>query len=128
MAKNTIISDKLELAICRIDFLVKEGFTKKQIADMAGIKYQTLQKISKAFSKDISDVNHEKIKKLHSDYIIRSTNNSSDYFLDDEPVIDSQDAEEGAKEVAMWLGITVAIGLLALIGLAFVVRYIIGLF
>jgi hypothetical protein len=128
MAKNTIISDKLELAICRIDFLVKEGFTKKQIADMAKIKYQTLQKISRAFSKDISDVNHEKIKKLHSDYIIRSTDNSLDYFLDDEPIIDSQDAEEGAREVAMWLGITVVVGLLALVGLGFVVRYIIGLF
>ena len=128
MAKNTIISDKLELAICRIDFLVKEGFTKKQIADMAGIKYQTLQKISRAFSKDISDVNHEKIKKLHSDYIIKNTDNSSDYFLDDEPVIDSKDAEEGAREIAMWLGITVVVGLLALVGLGFVVRYIIGLF
>jgi hypothetical protein len=91
---------------------------------MSGIEYGTFQKISIGFSKDIRKDNHEKIKKLHSDYIINRTND----LLDDEPVIDSADAEEGAREIAIWLGIAVIIAILALVGLGFVVRYIIGLF
>jgi hypothetical protein len=124
MAKNQAKSDNLLNSMARIDFLVQEGYTKKQLASMAGIEYGTFQKISIGFSKDIRKDNHEKIKKLHSQYIINQTND----LLDDEPVIDSADAEEGAKTIAVWLGITVVVGLLALVGLGFVVRYIIGLF
>jgi hypothetical protein len=124
MAKNQAKSENLLNSMARIDFLVQEGYTKRQLASMAGIEYGTFQKISIGFSKDIRKDNHERIKKLHSDYIINRTND----LLDDEPVIDSVDAEEGAKTIAVWLGITVVVGLLALVGLGFVVRYIIGLF
>ena len=124
MAKNKAKSENLLNSMARIDFLVQEGYSKKQLAIMAGIEYGTFQKISIGFSKDIRKDNHEKIKKLHSDYIINRTND----LLDDEPVIDSQDAEEGAREIAIWLGIAVIIAILALVGLGFVVKYIISLF
>ncbi len=124
MAKNKAKSENLLNSMARIDFLVQEGYSKKQLAQMSGIEYGTFQKISIGFSKDIRKDNHEKIKKLHSDYIINRTNN---LLLDDDPVIDSQDAGEGAREVAKWLSIAVIIAILALVGLGFVVRYIIGL-
>jgi hypothetical protein len=124
MAKNKAKSENLLNSMARIDFLVQEGYSKKQLAQMSGIEYGTFQKISIGFSKDIRKDNYEKIKKLHSDYIINRTND----LLDDEPVIDSQDAEEGAREIAIWLGIAVIIAILALVGLGFVVKYIISLF
>jgi hypothetical protein len=124
MAKNKAKSENLLNSIARIDFLVQEGYSKKQLAQMSGIEYGTFQKISIGFSKDIRKDNYERIKKLHSDYIINRTND----LLDDEPVIDSKDAEEGAREIAIWLGITASIAILALVGLGFVVKYIISLF
>jgi hypothetical protein len=123
MAQNKAKSENLLNSMARIDFLVQEGYTKKHLAMISGIEYGTFQKISIGFSKDIKKDNHEKIKKLHSDYIINKTND----LLDEEPVIDSADAEEGAKQIAKWLGIAIAVGMLALVGLGFVVRYIIGL-
>lgn len=124
MAKNKAKSDSLLNSMARIDFLVQEGYSKKQLAQMSGIEYGTFQKISIGFSKDIRKDNYERIKKLHSDYIINRTND----LLDDEPVIDSADAEEGAREIAIWLGIAASIAILALVGLGFVVKYIISLF
>jgi hypothetical protein len=124
MAKNQAKSENLLNSMARIDFLVQEGYSKKQLAQMSGIEYGTFQKISIGFSKDIRKDNYERIKKLHSDYIINRTND----LLDDEPVIDSKDAEEGAREIAMWLSIAASIAILALVGLGFVVRYIIELF
>lgn len=123
MAKNKAKSENLLNSMARLDYFLQEGYTRKQLSDMLDIQYGTLNKIIKGFSKDIKDENHNKIKKLHSDYIINQTND----LLDDEPVIDSIDAEEGAREVAMWLGIASLIAILALVGLVFVVRYIIGL-
>jgi hypothetical protein len=124
MAKNKAKSDNLLNSIARIDFLVQEGFSKRKLASMAGIKYGTFQKISNGFSNGIKKENHEKIKKLHSNYIINQTND----LLDDEPVIDSKDAEEGAKEITTWIIITTIIAILIIIGLVSVIRYIIGLF
>lgn len=123
MAKNKGKSENLLNSMARIDFLVQEGYTKRQLAKMSGIPYQTFQKISIGYSNSIRQDNHDRIKKLHSDYII----NRTDDLLDDEPVIDFEDAKEGTKEIAMWLGISIGIGLLALVGLVFVIRYIIGL-
>lgn len=124
MAKNQETSQNLENSIKRIEFFIQKGFTKKQIADMADIKYGTLLKIASGYSKDISDVNHEKIKRIHSDYIIRVTDNA----LDDEPVFDPQDVEDGANEVTLYVIIFVTILLLAIVGLGFIIKYIIGLF
>jgi len=124
MAQNKGKSQKLLTTMARVNFLLQEGFSRTQVANMADMQYGTLQKIAIGHSNDITKTNYEKIKKIHLDYI----NQKSEIMLkDEEPVIDSQDAEEGAREVAEWITIIVLIGLLALIGLAFVVRYIIGL-
>jgi len=123
MAKNKAKSENLLNSMARLDYLLQEGFTKKQLAYHLKIQYGTLGKIIRGFANDIKDENHNKIKKFHSDYIIHRSND--DYI--DEEVIDSQDAEEGAKEVAIWLIIISVIVLLSLVGLAFVVKYIIGL-
>jgi transcriptional regulator with XRE-family HTH domain len=124
MAQNKGKSQKLLTTMARVNFLLQEGFSRSKIANMADMQYGTLQKIAIGHSNDITKPNYEKIKKIHLDYI----NQKSEIMLkDEEPVIDSQDAEEGAREVAVWITIIVLIGLLALIGLAFIVRYIIGL-
>jgi hypothetical protein len=124
MAKNKAKSENLLNSIVRLDYLLQEGFTRRQLSDKLNIQYGTLGKIIKGYSKDIKDENHNKIKKFHSDYIICRSNEN---YFDDDPVIDSQDSDEGAREVAMWLKITIAVGILSLVGLGFVVRYIIGL-
>jgi hypothetical protein len=124
MAKNKAKSDNLLNSMARIDFLVQEGFSKRQLASMADIQYGTFQKIARGFSNGIKKENHEKIKRLHSNYIINQTND----LLDDEPVIDSKDAEDGAREITTWIIITTIIAILIIIGLVSVIRYIIGLF
>jgi hypothetical protein len=125
MAKNKAKSENLLNSMTRLDYLLQEGLTRKELSDMLDIQYGTLGKIIKGFSKDIKDENHNKIKKFHSDYIIHRSNEN---YFDDEPVIDSKDAEEGAREVAIWLTITAVIVLLSLVGLSFVVKYIVDLF
>ena len=124
MAKNKAKSENLLNSIVRIDYLLQEGFTRKQLADMLDIQYGTLSKIIRGFSKDIKDENYNKIKKLHLDYIINRTNN----LLDDEPVIDSEAAEEEAKELEKFLAITFAIIGILLVGFIFLIKYIISLF
>jgi hypothetical protein len=125
MAKNKAKSENLLNSMTRLDYLLQEGFTRKELADMLDIQYGTLGKIIRGFSKDIKDENHNKIKKLHSDYIIHKSNES---YFDDEPVIDSKDAEEGAKEVANLLYISLIVITLSFIGLWSIVGYIISLF
>jgi transcriptional regulator with XRE-family HTH domain len=124
MAKNKAKSENLLNSIARIDYLLQEGFTRKQLADKLDIQYGTLGKIIRGFSKDIKDENYNKIKKLHLDYIINRTNN----LLDDEPVIDSEAAEEEAKELEKFLAITFAIIGILLVGFIFLIKYIISLF
>ena len=124
MAKNKAKSENLLNSMARLDFLLQQGFTRRQLSNMLDIQYGTLGKIIKGFSKDIKDENHNKIKKFHSNYIIHRSNEN---YFDDEPVIDSKDAEEGAKEIATYLIlITVIIGIL-IVGMVAIVRYIIGL-
>jgi transcriptional regulator with XRE-family HTH domain len=125
MAKNKAKSENLLNSIVRIDYLLQEGFTRKQLADMLDIQYGTLSKIIRGFSKDIKDKNYNKIKKLHSDYIIHKSNEN---YFDDEEVIDSQDAEEGVKEIKKWLYTIVVTVILLFISLWFILGYIIGLF
>jgi len=124
MAKNKAKSENLLNSIVRLDYLLQEGFTRKQLADMLDIQYGTLSKIIRGFSKDIKDENYNKIKKLHSDYIIHKSND--DYI--DEDVIDSQDAEEGVKEIKKWLYTIVVTVILLFISLWFILGYIISLF
>jgi hypothetical protein len=129
MAKNKAKSENLQIAMHRLDSLLQEGFSKKKLANMTNIKYGTLGKIIRGCSKDITDINYNKIEKVYFNYLDKKFADKLyiENFLDEEPVIDSIDAEEGARTIAVWLGITVALGLLTLVGLAFVVKYIIDL-
>ena len=124
MAKNKAKSENLNIAIHRLDSLLQEGFSREKLANMTEIKYGTLGKIIKGYSKDIKQENYDKITKVYFDYLDKKYS-EKDYGED---VIDSKDAEEGAKEVAMWLTITAVIVLLSLVGLSFVVKYIVDLF
>jgi predicted transcriptional regulator len=123
MAQNQGKSENLQIAMHRLDSLLQEGFSRKKLANMTEIKYGTFGKIIRGCSKDIKQENYNKIAKVYFDYLDRKY--SERKYVED--VIDSKDAEEGAKEIAIWLGIAVVIAILALVGLGFVVRYIIGL-
>jgi transcriptional regulator with XRE-family HTH domain len=123
MAQNQGKSANLQIAMHRLDSLLQEGFSRRKLANMTEIKYGTLGKIINGSSKDITQINYDKIEKVYFDYLDRKY--SERKYVED--IIDSQDAEEGAREVAKWLSIAVIIAILALVGLGFVVRYIIGL-
>jgi predicted transcriptional regulator len=123
MAQNKAKSENLQIAMHRLDSLIQEGFSREKLANMAEIKYGTLGKIIRGSSKDIKQENYNKIAKVYFDYLDRKY--SERKYVED--VIDSKDAEEGAREIAIWLGIAVVIAILALVGLGFVVKYIIGL-
>jgi hypothetical protein len=71
---------------------------------------------------------HLKIKAFHSDYIISKANIQNAIPEDDEPVIDFMDSEEGAKEVAKWMWLSLGITACVLIALVFVIRYVLSLF
>lgn len=125
MAQNKAKSVNLQIAMRRLDFLLQEGFSREKLANMTEIKYGTLGKIINGASKNIKQENYNKIAKVYYDYVDRKY--SERKYVEDEPVIDSKDAEEGAKEIATYLIlITVIIGIL-IVGMVAIVRYIIGL-
>lgn len=124
MAENKAKSENLLNSMARIDFLIQEGFSKRKLASMAGIKYGTFQKISNGFSNGIKKQNHEKIKKLHSDYIRNQTNNELSY----DDVLDDLDQKDGVKEVTSHLILFTAIIIVLVIGMFSIVRFVISLF
>jgi hypothetical protein len=117
-----------DVTLARLDYLVQAGFTKKQIADLTGIQAQTMRRLLKKRPEKVSMDTHLKVKAFHSDYIINRTNAENAVPEDDEPVIDFADSEEGAKEVAKWMWLSLGITAMALIGLIFVIRYVLSLF
>ena len=117
----------VEPSLIRLNFLIQEGYTRRDIENMAGINPHTLRAILRGRTKKITLATHDKIKQLHSSYIIGQTNvlQESDY---DEPVIDPEDEKQGVKEITLWLyGITVAFVILLGI-LIIIIRYILSLF
>lgn len=126
MSKNKGKSENLLNSMARLQYLLQEGFSRTELAEILNIQYGTLGKIIRGFSKDITILNHEKIKKFYSDYIIQKSNKK--YIFDDEEVIDSKDAEEGAKEVAKWLYISMTFVLISTFILIAIIKYIVSLF
>ena len=117
----------VEPSLIRLNFLIQEGYTRKDIENMAGINKHTLQAILQRKTKKITQATEDKIKQLHSTYIIGQTNilQEVDY---DEPVIDPEDEKQGVKEITLWLyGITVAFVILLGI-LIIIIKYILSLF
>lgn len=117
-----------ELTFTRLDYLIQVGFTKRQIAEFSKVNLNTLRKIFSVRPDQVSMDTHLKIKAFHSNYIINKTNKQNAILEDDEPVIDSADAEQGAKEVARWMWLSLGIAVCILVALIFVIKYVISLF
>ena len=117
----------VEPSLIRLNFLIQEGYTRRDIENMAGINPHTLRAILRGRTKKITLATHDKIKQLHSSYLIGKTDllQEVDY---DEPVIDPEDEKQGVKEITLWLyGITVAFVILLGI-LIIIIKYILSLF
>lgn len=123
--KSRIDSD---VTLARLDYLTQVGFTKIQLAEFTGVQAQTIRRMFRRRPEKISMDTHLKVKAFHSDYIISKTNIQNAIPEDDEPVIDFRDSEQGAKEVAKWMWLSLGITAMALIGLVFVIRYVLSLF
>ena len=125
--RKDVLSNKT--AKLRIKHLLAEGYNKSQIARMAGLNDRTIHNIIDPNNEFVRLETHNKLQALWQTLETqKETEQVADsYFFTDEDVIDRKDAEEGAKEVALWLGITVVILLLATLGLIFVIKYIFSL-
>jgi hypothetical protein len=123
--KSRINSD---VTLARLDYLTQVGFTKIQLANFTGVQAQTIRRMFRRRPEKISMDTHLKIKAFHSDYIISKSNLENSIPEDDEPVIDFADSEQGAKEVAKWMWLSLGITAMALIALIFVIRYVLSLF
>lgn len=123
--KSRINSD---VTLARLDYLTQVGFTKIQLAEFTGVQAQTIRRMFRRRPEKISMDTHLKVKAFHSDYIISKTNIQNAIPEDDEPVIDFADSEQGAKEVAKWMWLSLGITACVLIALVFVIRYVLSLF
>jgi hypothetical protein len=123
--KSRINSD---VTLARLDYLTQVGFTKIQLANFTGVQAQTIRRMFRRRPEKISMDTHLKVKAFHSDYIISKSNLENSIPEDDEPVIDFADSEQGAKEVAKWMWLSLGITAMALIALIFVIRYVLSLF
>lgn len=106
----------------RLKFLIQEGFTRPEIENMAGINKYTLRAILQGRTKKITLENHNKIKKLHSNYIINKTNEFEK--------LTDKELEEVFYRQSMKSYLWIVIGIVAVgtIAMWFIVKYIIGLF
>lgn len=112
----------IEPSIIRLNFLIQEGFTRPEIENMAGINKHTLRSILEGRTQKITKENHDKIKSLHSNYIINKTNE----------ILEVED-EELKKALYMqslksYLWIVMGVLIICSIAMWFIVRYIISLF
>lgn len=126
MRKNELSN---KIAKLRIKQLLNEGYTKSELARNIGLVYKTIDNILDPTKKFIKLETHNKIIKFWSNIQkIKSQEQTTDsYFLTSEDIIDSEAAEEEARELEKWMYITFAILTVLLIGFIFLVRYIIGL-
>jgi hypothetical protein len=123
MAKNQGKSENLQISMHRLDSLLQEGFSREKLANMTEIKYGTLGKIIRGCSKDITDINYDKIEKVYFGYLDKRYADK----IQIEDILDEKDAEKGAKEVASYLTLITAIIVVLIIGMVTIVRYIVGL-
>lgn len=123
--KSRIDSD---VTLARLDYLTQVGFTKIQLAEFTGVQTQTIRRMLRERPEKVSMNTHLKIKAFHSDYIISKSNAENAVPENDEPIIDFADSEQGAKEVAKWMWLSLGITAMALIALVFVIRYVLSLF
>ena len=126
MRKNELSN---KIAKLKIKQLLNEGYTKSELARNIGLVYKTIDNILDPTKKLIKLKTYNKIIKFWDNVqTIKNQEQTTDsYFLTSEDIIDSEAAEEEAKELEKWMYITFAILTVLLIGFIFLVRYIIGL-
>lgn len=111
----------IEPTLIRLKFLIQEGFTRPEIENMAGINKHTLRSILQGRNKKITQITHDKIKQLHSNYIIHQTN--------DIVKISEKEFNENIniQNMKSYLWISIGIIFIATIILAFTIKYILSL-
>lgn len=126
MRKNELSN---KIAKLRIKHLLKEGYTKAELSRNIGLAYKTIENILDPTKKLIRLETHDKIIKFCDNLqsIIENEQTTDSYFLTSEDIIDSEAAEEEAKELEKFMYITFIIVAVLLIGFIFLIKYIIGL-
>lgn len=111
----------IEPSIIRLNFLIQEGFSRTEIENMAGINKHTLRSILQGKTKKITQKTHDKIKSLHSNYIINKTNDIKE--IETEALHDILYTQSLKSHLWIVLGF-VATGIIIML---FMARYIISL-
>lgn len=125
--KRDVLSNKI--AKLRIKHLLLEGYTKAELSRKMGLAYKTIENILDPKKELIRLETHEKVQEFWDTLqaMVEKEQTTDSYFLTDQDIIDSKDAEEGAKEVARWMYITFAIVAVILTGIIFTIKYILSL-
>jgi predicted transcriptional regulator len=133
MSKTT--TDQLVLAVQAqfyVKQLIKDGYSQEKIANQAKLSQANISRI--LFKPEYGKVklsNQLKLAEVWENHNMKQINdleNKNSYFLTSEDIIDSEAAEEEAKELEKFLVITFAILGVLLVGFIFLIKYIIGLF
>ena len=118
---NPNLRTDIEPSIIRLNFLIQEGFTRIEIENMSGINKHTLRSILQGKTKKITQKTHDKIKSLHSNYIINKTNDIKE--IETEALHDRLYTQSLKSHLWIVMGF-VATGIIIVL---FMVRYIISL-
>lgn len=118
---NPNLRTDIEPSIIRLNFLIQEGFSRTEIENMAGINKHTLRSILQGKTKKITQRTHDKIKSLHSNYIINKTNDIKE--IETEALHDRLYTQSLKSHLWIVLGF-VATGIIIML---FMGRYIISL-
>lgn len=112
----------IEPSLIRLNYLIQEGFTRPEIENITGINKYTLRSILQGRTKKITQATHDKIKSLHSNYIINKTNEF-------EKITDKELEEVFyIKSLKSYLWTVIGFVAVGTIVMWFIVRYIISLF
>lgn len=125
--KKGMVSNKI--AKLRILQLIENGYSKAEIARMTKLNSRTIYNILNPQNEVLQHKTHNIIVDLWDKLEEQKANEQTtdNYFMFDEDVIDSKDAEEGAKQVAKWMYITFIVVGILLIGMMFLIKYIVNL-
>ena len=118
----------IEPSLIRLNYLIQEGYTRRDIENMAGINPHTLRAILRGRTKKITLATHNKIKQLHSSYLIGKTDLLQEIEDDIKDLPNIEEEKDIIKNISVWFYVTVITFIMCVIMLIAVGRYIIGLF
>lgn len=126
--RKDVLSNKI--AKLKINNLLKEGYSKGEIAQMANLNNKTIHNIVNSKNELVKLRTHNKIEKLWDELTkVKEAEQLEDgYFLTEDDVIDAEDAEMAVKEVTTWLIVSLITLFILIIVIIGILRYIIGLF